>query len=42
MEQMGSHFSDKEIERMIRSVDKDGNGMISIEEFSVLLEEPEY
>ena len=38
MNRMGTHFSDKEILRMIKSVDKDGNGQISIEEFTELLE----
>lgn len=39
MEQMGNHFSQREIDRMIRSVDRDGNGLISIDEFTELLEQ---
>lgn len=35
---MGRNYTDKEISRMIRSVDRDGNGMISIEEFAQLLD----
>lgn len=38
MNRMGTSFTDKEILRMIKSVDKDGNGQISIEEFTELLE----
>ncbi len=39
MEKMGNKFTEKEITRMIRSVDRDGNGLISIDEFSELLDE---
>lgn len=39
MEQMGNHFSQREIDRMVRSVDRDGNGLISIDEFTELLEQ---
>jgi Ca2+-binding EF-hand superfamily protein len=36
-QKMGKHFSDKEFREMIKSVDKDGDRKISLEEFTKLL-----
>lgn len=38
MARMGKNYSKREIKRMIKSIDTDGNGMISIDEFAKLLE----
>mgnify|MGYP002785145105 CR=1 FL=1 len=38
LSKMGKNYTDKELTRMIRSVDEDGNGKISIDEFIKLLE----
>jgi Ca2+-binding EF-hand superfamily protein len=34
---MGRNYSDAQIKRMIKSIDTDGNGMISVDEFEQLL-----
>ncbi|CAF2750824.1 unnamed protein product [Rotaria sp. Silwood2] len=38
LDQLGRHFSNEEIRRMIAQIDRDGNGKISIEEFAALVE----
>ena len=37
LSKMGRSYSKSEVENMIRTVDRDGNGKISIEEFAQLL-----
>jgi Ca2+-binding EF-hand superfamily protein len=37
MSKMGRHFSKTDLDRMIRTVDTDGNGKIEINEFAKLL-----
>jgi hypothetical protein len=38
LNKLGKNYSDRDIAAMIRSVDLDGNGQISIDEFAKLLE----